>query len=595
LVTTTGDSKEIPLRSRRLLIHTRRIILIDALSLIVGVIGGLGAVIFRLFIKFNHIIFQEKLLHLLHFLGLSGGLLDPALVLAPILGGLVVGPIVAKLAPETKGHGVPEVMEAVLLRGGRIRTRVALVKIIVSSITIGSGGSAGREGPIAQIGASFGSILGRIARLDPHDMRLLVTCGLSAGIAGTFNAPLGGALFGMEILLRNIGLFDAIPIIFSSVVGATTASIFLGERPSFIIPHVPKWAPQEIPIYLLHGAIMGLIAVAWVTLFYAVEDLFDKIPLKQHVKPALGAIVAGVLLALFPEFGVGGVGYEGVNKALAGSMTLGLLLILALAKMLATAFTVGSGGSGGVFAPSLYIGAMFGSSLFYLYAAAFGGLVNDPLGYALAGMAALFAAAAQAPLNVIIMIPEMSRSYTLIPPIMASAGTSFVIAWLLLRGSSIYTKKLEKRGIRVRMLSSFILDSVKVEEIMTSKVVTIEADAPLPVLATMFEENPYTGYPVVKDGRLVGMVTRSDLERAKKLYPKEKLLDMKVIDIASKSVVKAYPDETIREVVEKMRKYKISRFPVVSREDPYRVVGIISIRDLVKAFEKAIEREEKGV
>ncbi len=588
--------QRVPLGAKRIIVHTRRMLLVDLLSIIVGIVGGLGAVVFRLFIKFNHILFHENLLPILHLLGIhSTTPIDPALILIPAIGGLIVGPIVAKVAPETKGHGIPEVMEAVLLRGGKIRSRVALVKIFVSSITIGSGGSAGREGPIAQIGASIGSILGKISKLDPHDTRLLVTCGLSAGIAGTFNAPLGGALFGMEVLLRNIGLFDAIPIIFSSVIGATTASMFLGSKPSFIIPHVPRWTPQEIPLYLLHGVLIGIIAVVWVELFYLVEELMEKVPLDLQFKPALGGIVAGLLLATFPEHGIGGVGYEGVNEALMGYLTLGILLALAVSKMLATSFTIGSGGSGGIFAPSLYIGAMFGGALSQMYMHLFGKVISEPLGYTLAGMAALFAGAAQAPLNVIIMIPEMSGSYSLIPPIMASAGTSFLVSWLLLRGSSIYTRKLERRGLKVRMLSSFILDSVKAEEIMTRDVVTIDANAPIAVLMTMFEENPYTGYPVVHDGKLVGMVTRYDLERAKKEIPPEKLSDMKVIDIATKNVVKAYPDETIREVIEKMKKHKISRLPVVSREDPFKVVGIISIRDLVRAFEKAIEREEKGI
>jgi len=573
--------------------QAKRILLLELLGVIAGVAGGIGAIIFRLMINVNrHIFFRT----ILPAITLSVNGFNLAHIIIPAIGGLIVGPIIMKFAPETKGHGVPEVMEAVLLRGGRIRARVALVKVFVSSITIGSGGSAGREGPIAQIGASIGSLVGRILRLDPHDLRLLVACGLSAGIAGTFNAPLGGAIFGMEVLLRNIGPFDAIPVLFSSVIGAATASVFLGSKPSFTIPAIPEWAPHEIPVYLLHGAIMGLVAYAWVKLFYTVEEAFSKLPIRLSLKPALGGLVAGLLFASLPAYGVGGVGYEGVEMALAGLLPIELMLLLGVAKMLATSFTIGSGGSGGVFAPSLYIGSMIGGALGHLYTRLAPGLVSGHLGYALAGMAALFGGAAQAPLNVVVIIPEMSGSYSLIPPIMASAGTSFLVTWLLLRGSSIYTLKLERRGLRVRMFSSFILDSVRVEEVMTRHVITVRVDTPVQVLETMFEENPYGGYPVVdRDGwRLVGIVTRTDLERAKRLMGGEGFSKARVGDIATRDLVVAYPDETVREALEKMRERGVSRLPVVSRSDPTRLVGIITIRDILKAYEIAMEREEKG-
>ncbi len=580
----------------RWLRQTRRIILLDLLSIIAGVIGGLGAVLFRYMIKFFRTIFFTHIHNGLSVLASPTTSFDWTLILLPALGGLLIGPIIARVAPETRGHGVPEVMEAVLTRGGRIRSRVALVKIFVSSITIGSGGSAGREGPIAQIGASIGSLIGRAAKLDPHCTRLLVTCGLSAGIAGTFNAPLGGAVFGMEILMRSIGPFDAIPVIFSSVIGAATASIFLGRQPSFIIPSIPKWAVSEIPIYILHGLLMGLIAVVWVRIFYAIEELFSRIPVNLSLKPALGGLLAGTLLAVFPEYGVGGVGYEGIDMALAGMLPVTLMLVLGVSKMLATSLTIGSGGSGGIFAPSLYIGAMLGGVLGHVYATLLQGPVTSETGYMLAGMAALFAGAAQAPLNVIIIIPEMSGSYSLIPPIMASAGTSFVVSWLLLRGSSIYTLKLERRGVKVRMFTSFILDSVRVEEVMTRKVVTIPANASLAVLETLFEENPYGGYPVVNEkGELVGIVTRSDLEKARHKLEPEEYKKTRVIDIASKNPEVAYPDETVREAIEKMKKKKISRLPVVSRDKPGMLVGIVATRDILKAYEVAVEREEKGV
>ncbi|MCE4599486.1 MAG: chloride channel protein [Desulfurococcales archaeon] len=576
-------------------IATRRILLVDLLAIIAGIAGGLGAVLFRYIIKITQELFFTDIYVVLDN-SLPDLSLNPALILLPAIGGLIVGPLVARVAPETRGHGVPEVMEAVLLRGGRIRARVAAVKVLVSSITIGSGGSAGREGPIAQIGASVGSLIGQIARLSPHDLRLLVACGLSAGIAGTFNAPLGGAIFGLEILLRNVGPFDAIPVLFSSVIGAATASIFLGSRPSFEIPSVPQWSPIEIPVYILHGVIMGLIAVAWVKIFYTIEEFFSRLRIKLSLKPAIGGLFTGILLAMFPGYGIGGVGYEGVEMALMGVLTSSLMLILGISKILATSLTVGSGGSGGIFAPSLYIGSMFGGLLGRLYSDLFPSVAGDPLGYTLAGMASLFAGAAQAPLNVIIMIPEMSRSYSLIPPIMASAGASFIVSWLLLRGSSIYTIKLEKRGVKVRMLTSYILESVVAEEVMTRRFTTIPPEAPLAALETIFDETLQGDYIIVdrRKGELIGIVTRKDIENIKKQRPKD-YTRIKAIEIAKRDIEVAYPDETIKEVLDKMKRSNQTTIPVVKREDRNKLVGIITMRDILRAYELALEKEEKGI
>ena len=563
---------------------TRRHMTVDALAIIVGVIGGLGAVIFRLFIKFFNNIFFGIIYSQIDEVRIGG--YNLGLILLPALGGLIVGPIVYRFAPETKGHGVPEVLEAIITRAGRIRARVAMVKIFVSSITIGSGGSAGREGPIAQIGASIASILNRVAKLDPYDSRLLVACGLSAGIAGTFNAPLGGALFGGEVLLRGFGLYDAIPLILSSVIGAATASIFLGQQPSFLIPRTPQWTPTELPIYLLHGALIGLIAFLWVRTFYAIEELFDSMKIKDYFKPAIGGLLTGFLIMIFPSYGISGVGYDGVEMALMGMLPPLLMLLLGISKILASSLTIGSGGSGGVFAPSLYIGAMFGGALGSLYFSLFPtSYLGDPLGYQLAGMAALFAGAAQAPLNVIVMIPEMSGSYSLIPPIMASAGTSFIVSWLLLKGSSIYTIKLKKRGLKIKAFSSYILDLVTVEEIMTKRVVTIPADAPYYLIITLFEENPYGGYPVVdrKTGQVIGIITRMDIEKIKKHIDDETKKLLRAKDIGKKKLITVRPQDTVRDAYELMVKYGISRLPVVTEDN--RLVGIITMRDILRAYE----------
>ena len=424
-------------------------LLLNVSGAIVGILGGIGAIVFRMMISFNRWLFFEFLLPKLplHWAGLNWGVM-----LMPALGGLIIGPVILRLAPETKGHGVPEVMEAVALKGGRIRRRVAFLKILVSSITIGSGGSAGREGPIAQIGASLGSLIGEHINLDSRDRRLLVVCGLSSGIAGTFNAPLGGMLFGLEVLYRGIEPLNAVPVALASVMGAAVVTAYYGPKPSFIAPPTLTFSnPVELVFYLLLGLIFGVISVVWVKTFYAVESLFERLKIYDGYKQAIGGLATGIIGMFLIPYGVMGVGYEGINMVLAGKLGLTLLLVLGIAKMVATSFTIGSGNSGGVFAPSLYMGAMFGGALGLLFDMIFPNVITEPFTYSLAGMAALFAGAAQAPLSMIIMIPEMSNDYSLLPPIMASSVTSFAIAHLLLRGSSIYTLKLERRGVRIRI------------------------------------------------------------------------------------------------------------------------------------------------
>ncbi|MHA1582900.1 MAG: chloride channel protein [Candidatus Baldrarchaeia archaeon] len=571
------------IHSPQLPAHAKKWITLDLLGGIAGVAGGLGAVIFRLMIKINeHIFFDLLLPHISVYVGE----LNLGIILLPVLGGLIVGPLIMRFAPETKGHGVPEVMEAVALKGGYIRRRVAFLKVLVSSITIGSGGSAGREGPIAQIGSTIGSFLGQVFKLEPEDKKLLVVCGLSAGIAGTFNAPLGGALFGMEILLRGIGLFNAIPVVLASVIGAAVAASFLGQRPAFNAEGLTSWTLSELIFYAILGLVFGIISVIWVKSFYAIEDVFENLKISSKYKPALGGLATGFLVMLYPEYGIKGVGYEGVNMVLAGELTLFSLLTLGILKMVATSCTIGSGGSGGIFAPSLYIGSMLGAAMGLLFNSLFPSIVHQPFTYALAGMAALFAGVAQVPINVIIMIPEMSNDFSLIPPIMISSSISFFVAWLILQGSSIYTIKLYRRGIVLRMGRPFVLDLIKVEEVMTKKVITVSPDMSTSILELFFEEHHHTGYPVVKKGKLVGMVTISDLQK----IPHNMRDKVKISEISSKDIVVAYPDETVHVALDKMYENNVGRLPVVDRKDPKRLLGIISKHDILRAYEIAAKR-----
>ncbi len=560
--------------------RTVQLVKLDVLALVAGVTGGVAAYLLRLSIEAASTAFlavgQE--------IPGPGGPWRHALT--ALLGGLIVGPIVYLAVKEARGHGVPEVMAALLERAGKINWRVAPVKVLAASVTIGSGGSAGREGPIAQTGAAIGSFIGQLARLGPHEQRVMVAAGLAAGVAATFNAPLGGALFAIEVLIRIIGSVDAVPVILASVVGSAVGRWLIGEEVTFTVPRQPEWAPEEIPLFILHGLVIGVAAFLWVRLFYLYEEAFDQLPGPGWIRPALGMGLAGLIAGLAPSLGIAGVGYDGVEKALQGALPLPLLIYLAVAKAVATGLTVGSGGSGGIFAPSLYIGAMLGYALGLAYGA------GDPLAFALAGMAGLFAGAAYAPLTMSIMIPEISGNFTLIPPIMASAGSAYIVSRILLRGNSIYTLKLERRGLRVKLLTSFILDSVRVKEAMTTPVITVRADATLRELERLFAEKPYNQYPVLEDGLLVGYVTPRHLDVAIERYGYEAAMKLRTRDIMDPVKAVAYPEDTLREALDKMHRHDIDWLPVVRRDSPRKLVGILTKGDVLRAIERALEEEE---
>ena len=318
------------------------------LAAVAGVAGGVGAVTFRLMISAIQTLFFSDLLP---YVTLFAWKLNLGIILLPALGAAIIAPVVYHLAPETRGTGIPEIMDAYTEKQGRIRTRVAILKIVVSAITIGSGGSAGREGPITQIGGASGSAIGRALKLNEDQVKLLLVSGVAAGIAGTFNAPLGGALFSIEVLQRGFSWRGTPSIIVASVVGAAVASLAFGVNPVLSAPalSLPS-APQLVP-YVVLGLAFGLLSYLWAKVFYLFQDAFNRISIAGTVKLVIGGASVGVLGMLAPSYGILGVGYQGIDLVLAGGITLGLALALGIAKVVATSLTIGSGGSGGHIRP----------------------------------------------------------------------------------------------------------------------------------------------------------------------------------------------------------------------------------------------------
>jgi CIC family chloride channel protein len=550
------------------------------LATIVGIAAGLGAVFFRWLIgSFTQLFFGGGA-DVLSFLG------HYYVILIPVIGGLIIGPIIYFTgAFETKGHGVPEVMEAVTTEGGRIRTRVAAIKTLASSICIGSGGSVGREGPIVQIGSTIGSILGQRLHLSQEWMKTLVACGAAGGISATFNAPIAGVFFAHEIILGRILTRHFGFVVISSVIASVIAHAALGNLQSFSVPTYTLNSYWELPLYFVLGAICALIGVLFIRTLYKTEDIFDAIKIPEYVKPALGGIAIG-LIGLYSPY-LFGVGYDGVEQALLGKIGLISLIALLLLKILATSFTLGSGGSGGIFAPSLFMGAMLGGI--------FGDVANRLLpniaapsgAYALVGMAAVFSAAARAPITAIIILFEMTRDYAIILPLMLAVVVSTLIAYRLSH-ESIYTLKLSRRGISIRPREEVdLLEKVTVQEVMTRDFPTVPTDMTFTQIADKFANSKHHGFPVVdKDGHLKGMITLADVESQMDSESRK----LTVADIATTSLITAYPDESLHDVVQRLGTKEVGRLPVIDRKDPSRLIGVLRRYDIVKAYAKAISK-----
>lgn len=533
------------------------------------------------------------------------------LLFIPAMGGLVAGPIIAFFASEAKGHGVPEVMQAIALRGGRIRPRVALAKVMASSACIGSGGSAGREGPIVQVGAALGSTLAQWLHLPESRIRNLVACGAAAGIAATFNAPIAGVIFAIEVILGELALVDLGSVVLAAVTASTLARAVLGDTPAFAIPLYSVKSPLEILLYLGLGGISAVVGVSFIKALYYAEDVFDNWKFPEALKPAIGGLLLGAIGLLSPLLlgllrvpsdqlsnglpvienipHVYASGFEAIEIALLGQASIGLMFVLIFLKILATSFTLGSGNSGGIFAPALFMGAMaggvFGSAVTSLFPQIAAG--SGP--YATVGMAAVFAAAARAPLTAILIVFEMTDDYRILVPLMAAVAVSTALGqhW---HKESIYTLKLVRKGIKLfRGRDMDVMASVMVEEVMDTKPETVHPDTPLKALVTLLERTGRHGFPVVDENeRLAGIVSLNDIRRGlTEGAPLEKLC---VKDIATPNPVIVYPDETMRHVLQRMAPRDLSRLPVVSRSDSHELLGIIRRSNIVKAYELGLVR-----
>ena len=505
-----------------------------------------------------------------------------ALPLLTGLGGLLCGIIVYVLAPEAEGHGTDSVIHAFHRLRGLIRARVPIVKSIATAITIGTGGSAGREGPIAQIGAGFGSWIANILHLSIRDRRIAVLCGVAGGIGSIFKAPLGGAIFALEVLYKRDFEFDAwVPVFISSIVGYTIVVSLWGPEHIFAIPEDIEFNIAELPFFFLLGVIMGGLAIVYVKIFYGIHRLFKKAKINPYLRPALGGLLTGLVGMAVPE--ALEMGYGWIQHAIFDKLSTERMLLVGATKILTTSLTVASGGSGGVFAPSLVIGGLIGGGLVKLLNSVFNLNLNTA-GFVIVGMMSFFSAVGKVPLAAMIMVAEMTGGYDLLIPAMLACATSYLVSG----GHSIYISQVFSRIESPAHLYEFnvdILKTVKVKDVMVKRVVTVSPEAKLSDVVNLVKKTGHSGFPVVSDGKLIGMVTYTDVAK----IPVSKRDKLEVKDIMKRPIV-AYEDESLDIVVHRMITYRVGRLPVIKSRNDYHLLGILTRHDIIKGYEAKIEQ-----
>ncbi|MGD0652887.1 MAG: chloride channel protein [Thermoguttaceae bacterium] len=575
------------------------------LAVLVGIVAGLGA-----------IVFYSATRYVEHYaLGMAG--YDPQprpagesmslppldhpfrpwlLLIIPTLGGLASGLLVYSLAPEAEGHGTDAVIAAYHSPQGQIRPRVPLVKIVASALTIGTGGSGGREGPIAQIGAGFGSVLANLLHLRPANRRILMAAGMGAGIAAIFRAPLAGALFASEVLYRSPEFEPEVimPAAIASVVSYCTFGLYAGWEPLFDTPDITFNDPWRLGPYFLLMLFMIILAALYTHSFYGFVRLFKKIPIPPHFKPAIGAFFTGLIgLVLYYLFGrqpqvlaVLSFGYSAIQGAVldGSTVTAGVLLAIAIGKILTTGLTIGSGGSGGVFGPSMVIGGCGGGAAGIFFHQLWPGLVPQPASFVIVGMAGFFAAAAKTPFSTLIIVSEMTGGYHLLLP----ALWVCVLAYMLSDKVSIYSSQVESRSRSPAHQGSYvreILGEVYVRQFVTPKmnVPTLGPGNSLGKVLEEFNKTDYSVLPVADEkNRLVGVVNLEELHHATQSpYAKPLIL---VTDIMRTDIRPLQQDDSLDRAQELFVENDLLALPIVDDLKQRHIVGMVRRYEVASTY-----------
>lgn len=552
------------------------------LAACVGVLTGFVVVGFIHLIDFIHDFFFITVRAKLGFLGIG------ALILIPAIGGLLVGPIVTFFAPEAKGHGVPEVMKSIALRGGKIRGRVVVVKAIASALSIGTGASVGREGPIVQIGSALGSHLAQIFQFRELRIKNLVACGAAAGVAGVFNTPIAGVMFALEVILKDFGARSISTVAVAAVSASIVSRSFLGVAPAFKVPIYNLVSPYEIFLYLVLGVLSAFAAFLFISVLYKSEQVWDEWQgCPEWAKAALGGIILGCMGVFAPQ--VLGSGLSTIGETLLGNIPMQLMLALVFLKIFATSISLGSGSSGGVFAPALFIGAVLGGSFGKFFEGRTPFEIAPSGAYALVGMASVFAAGAHAPVTAILIVFEMTGDYQIILPLMITTVVAVSLSQAL-RRESIYTIKLKERGIDFESMSgTSVLASMQVRDVMVADFEQVPREMPArEVLQRMAKEKNKPFYVVDRNGDYVGEISRQELSV---------LLDKDLDAFLADDLVSSGPEicseeDVLSHAAHFMTLHGVSEMVVMKNEQIKKVVGVLKSTDIFHALTSSGEKRD---
>ena len=574
------------------------------INILAAVTGACAALMTWIFISMSkgiqNIFYGDSFIHN----SLEGSDREWLIIFIPALGGLIAGIIIEYWSKDAKGAGVPIVMEAVAVKKARLSAKRAVAKCFASATCIGTGMSLGRVGPMIVISSTIGSEIGQRTGKTVEETRTMVGCGAASAITAAFNAPLGGVLFAIELIMAELKTRSFIPIVVAAVIATTVGRSLTGDVAAFdSIPHYTLSSPIEYPFYIVLGIIVGLAAAIFIKLMNLVEDKiekFDNVPIP--LRTCIGGLCVGLIALSFPH--VLGNGFDVTSDLISldtdsednlivgnsfpntdvssgvGSLLIFILSIMAL-KIIATSVSIGSGGSGGIFTPSLFIGAAIGAGLglvLYSY-----GIVGHPGAFALVGMAAFVASTTRATLTAIVLLFEMTATYEIILPLMLSCVVADAVCYVLSE-HSFYTSKLAKRGINVDLgAGQDLMRMIKVKEAMSSDVMTIKPHEPLEVALQIIEDTGHMGLPVVnEEEELYGIITWSDIHEAVVKHERH----LTVQDYCTTDLITVTPEDTLTEALDSLGYKEISHLPVVRKENDRKIIGIITKGDLIKAYNK---------
>lgn len=512
------------------------------------------------------------------------------LLILPALGGIISGWLVYTFAPEAEGHGTDAAIEAYHHKGGLIRGRIPIIKTIASTITLTTGGSGGREGPIAQIGAGFGSFLATKLKLSERQRRIMMAAGIGAGVGSIFRAPLAGALFSAEVLYRDPD-FESdviIPAGISSVVAYCVFCLFSGWGSLFDSPDFKFQNPLELGPYIVLAGILVLLAILYVKIFYGVTNLFKKFSIPNHIKPAIGGLITGIIGFFLPY--TLAFGYGIAQQAIFNQVAIPTLIALALGKILTTSFSIGSGGSGGVFGPSIVIGGAMGGAVGKIFNLIMPSVVTHPGAFVIVGMAGFFAAVSNTPISTIIFISEMTNSYHLLLPSLLVCS----LCYLLCQHWTIYEKQVKSRVDSPVHAGEFMMDilqTIKVGELrhLIKEIRCVNEDMLFSEFKKIFSTTKQHYFPVIDSkGDLSGIFSSNDVREVIFTHHIEQLVVMK--DIMVSDLIYTTPVEDLNTVLLKLTYKNIDALPVMDQEDSGSLIGFIYRRDIISYYNEHIKK-----